>query len=676
MQCTSPWRTRYDGVAQTTNQRGSPERKAIHIGPAVASQSYLSIETLVNAAKKTGAAAVHPGYGFLSENAMFADAVTKSGLIFVGPPADAIRAMGSKSGSKHIMKKAGVPCTPGYEGEDQTMERFIKEAKDIGFPLMLKADAGGGGKGMRIVTDMSTFEENINACKREALSSFKSELILMERYVQKARHVEFQIFADSHGNCIHLFERDCSVQRRHQKVLEESPAPHLDPKLREEMGRAAVQAAKAVGYQGAGTVEFMLDANDPKKGFYFMEMNTRLQVEHPVTEMVTGLDLVEWQLLVASGFPLPIKHQKDVKLHGHAIEARVYAENTTQKLFLPGSGPVRHLIEPKTDVSTRVETGVRQGDVVSIYYDPMIAKLVVHGENRMAAIRKMVSKLIEYRIAGLPTNLDFIHRCILHPEFIHGGVTTNFIETHLHELIPKAHGQTEFLGYESQSEADLLSFIALGHRALFDHCDSNEDSSFSLFRVGMLGYESAFEKFSLQGPNRAKTSFEARMQRHDADPGWIHVSEFTSQGRTVCNQSKFRRRGDVIDVVFNGVHIAGIQVLSVKHPSSTTLYIFSEGKLPRLVYQIEQVIPVYANTKAKKGLGPVASMSIVSPMPGKIVKVLVKDGDDVQANQVLVVMEAMKMEHSLRAPRNAKVKSVLVKAGALVGDQVDVCLLE
>src|SRR5512138_352971 len=370
--------------------------EAVAIGPAAARESYLSVPRILEAARATGAQAIHPGYGFLSENAEFAEACARAGIAFVGPPAAAIRAMGSKSAAKALMEKAGVPLTPGYHGDNQDPAFLAKEAKRIGYPVLIKASAGGGGKGMRRVDAPEDFEAALAACRREAAQAFGDDRVLLERYVLRPRHVEIQVFGDRHGNCLHLFERDCSVQRRHQKVLEEAPAPGMTPERRAAMGAAAVAAAKAIGYVGAGTVEFIADQAGT---FHFMEMNTRLQVEHPVTEMITGLDLVEWQLRVAAGEPLPMA-QEQLRIRGHALEARIYAEDPDRG-FLPSTGKLIHLAPPAESLHVRVDTGVAQGDEITPYYDPMIAKLIVWDETRDLALARMLQALANYRIVGV-----------------------------------------------------------------------------------------------------------------------------------------------------------------------------------------------------------------------------------------------------------------------------------
>ncbi|XP_022912836.2 methylcrotonoyl-CoA carboxylase subunit alpha, mitochondrial [Onthophagus taurus] len=407
--------------------------EAYNIGPPAAAKSYLCGDKLLEIAKRTHSQAVHPGYGFLSENVEFAENCQKENVIFIGPPAAAIRDMGIKSTSKHIMSKAGVPIIEGYHGEDQSDTKLFEEAKRIGFPIMIKAVRGGGGKGMRIAQTESEFAEALESARNESQKSFADSVVLLERFVGEPRHVEVQVFADTHGNAVYLFERDCSVQRRHQKIIEEAPAPGISSDLRKELGMAAVRAAQAVGYVGAGTVEFILDRHT--HSFHFMEMNTRLQVEHPITEMITGTDLVEWQIKIASGEKLPLK-QEEITLNGHSFEARIYAEDPSGG-FLPGAGPLLYLSTPKPAEDVRVETGVRQGDEVSVHYDPMIAKLVVWGKDRSEALTKLQSKLIEYNIAGLETNVNFLLDLSRHPEFMAGNVHTNFIRDHNDTLFKK-----------------------------------------------------------------------------------------------------------------------------------------------------------------------------------------------------------------------------------------------
>ncbi len=427
---------------------------AVHIGAAPAKESYLVQERILSAAEQTGASAIHPGYGFLSENPEFADAVKAAGLIWVGPPASSIRAMGLKDAAKRLMSEAGVPVTPGYLGADQSAERLQKEADAIGYPVLIKAVAGGGGKGMRKVERAQDFAAALTSCRREAAASFGDDRVLLEKYVTRPRHIEVQVFADQHGNAVHLFERDCSLQRRHQKVIEEAPAPGMDAATREAVCGAAVRAARAVGYEGAGTVEFIADGSEGLRAdrIWFMEMNTRLQVEHPVTESITGVDLVEWQLRVASGEPLP-KAQEELAIQGHAMEARLYAENPTTG-FLPSTGPLTHLHLP---TSIRVDTGVVQGSEVTPFYDPMIAKLIVHAPSRRAAAAKLSRACADVQVWPIKTNAAFLARAAAHGDFVEGRVDTGFIERHLDQLVPAAQVSAEVLATAA------LSRIRAGH---------------------------------------------------------------------------------------------------------------------------------------------------------------------------------------------------------------------
>src|SRR6266853_6055003 len=406
--------------------------EAVLIGPAAARESYLVGERILEVAKRTGAEAIHPGYGFLSENEEFAEACEKAGVVFIGPPASAIRAMGSKSAAKALMGAAGVPLTPGYHGDNQDPAFLVQQADQIGYPVLIKASSGGGGKGMRRVDAAADFEASLASCKREAANAFGDEQVLVEKYVLKPRHIEIQVFGDTHGNCVYLFERDCSLQRRHQKLIEEAPAPGMTLERRAAMGQAAVNAAKAVGYVGAGTVEFIANQDG---SFYFMEMNTRLQVEHPVTEMITGLDLVEWQLVVAAGGRMPLT-QDQLRIDGHAVEVRLYAENPVRN-FLPSTGTLVHLRLPEEGPRVRVDTGVRQGDTVTPFYDPMIAKVIVHDRDRASAMRRMAVLMGETEVVGVTTNAALLKALCSHKAFVGGEVDTGFIERHRDDLFAK-----------------------------------------------------------------------------------------------------------------------------------------------------------------------------------------------------------------------------------------------
>src|SRR5258708_897400 len=404
--------------------------EAVHIGGSPPRESYLVADKIIEAARRTGAEAIHPGYGFLAENAGFAEACATAGIVFIGPPPAAIRAMGSKSQAKKIMEKANVPLVPGYHGDDQSPDLLAREAADIGFPVLIKASAGGGGKGMRVVESPEKFADALAGARREAKASFADDHVLVEKYLTRPRHIEIQVFADSHGNCVSLFERDCSIQRRHQKVIEEAPAPNMDPARRQAMGKAAVAAARAIGYQGAGTVEFIADQDGT---FYFMEMNTRLQVEHPVTEAITGQDLVEWQLVVAAGGKMPLK-QEQLRIDGHAVEVRLYAEDPARN-FLPSTGTLVHLRLPEEGPHVRVDTGVREGDTVTPFYDPMIAKVIVHDRDRVSAMRRMAALMGETEVVGVTTNATLLKALCSHKAFVGGEVDTGFIERHRDELL-------------------------------------------------------------------------------------------------------------------------------------------------------------------------------------------------------------------------------------------------
>ena len=410
--------------------------EAYHIGPSPVGESYLKADTILDVAKRSGADAIHPGYGFLSENAGFADACEAAGVIFIGPTADAIRAMGLKDAAKVLMEKADVPVVPGYHGENQDPTFLAHQADEIGYPVLIKAVAGGGGKGMRRVDNPADFDKALQSAQRESASAFGEDRVLVEKFVSCPRHIEIQVFADEHGNAVYLFERDCSLQRRHQKVVEEAPAPDMPEDMRKTMGEAAVAAVKAISYRGAGTIEFIVDTSDGLKAdaFYFMEMNTRLQVEHPVTEMITGQDLVEWQLRVAAGEKLPVT-QDELSINGHAVEVRLYAEDPAKKFF-PSTGTLHRLRLPTEDASVRVDTGVREGDTVSMFYDPMIAKLIVWDETRKGAVRRMARALESVEIAGLRSNTAFLAQIMQHPEFVAANIDTGFIDKHLADLVP------------------------------------------------------------------------------------------------------------------------------------------------------------------------------------------------------------------------------------------------
>jgi 3-methylcrotonyl-CoA carboxylase alpha subunit len=604
--------------------------EAVLIGPAPAKESYLLGEKIIQVALATGAQAIHPGYGFLSENSEFAEACAKAGLVFIGPPASAIRAMGSKSAAKTLMEKAHVPLVPGYHGDNQDAEVLHKEADRIGYPVLLKASAGGGGKGMRVVESSADFKAALASCKREAISSFGDDKVLAEKYLQRPRHIEIQVFADTLGNCVYLFERDCSVQRRHQKVLEEAPAPGMTEQRRKAMGEAAVAAAKAVGYVGAGTVEFIANQDG---SFYFMEMNTRLQVEHPVTEMITGTDLVEWQLRVASGEPLPMQ-QSQIRIHGHAIEARVYAENPDNG-FLPSIGKLVHARTPdavnfelggKPDpAGIRIDSGVREGDSISPFYDPMIAKLIVWGKDRNEALARMTQALAQYQIVGLSSNIEFLQRLIQSRAFASADLDTGLIERNHAELFPA-------------SVAVSLPVLALAAVKLIQLETKNESDPWGLGRGWRMN--SNLERSLRFLRNGEMNEVTVRYLAH----GW-HMT------------------GAGIEAVVNLINdeltlTVGNQTVSgtvVRHGEQ--VHVFSQGQHVELTY----VDPLLHAGEAETEAG-----QLTAPMPGKIVALLVEAGQTVKKGESLLIMEAMKMEHTIAAPVDGVVKELMY----LVGDQV------
>ncbi len=577
--------------------------KSVHIGPPPANASYLDVKAILRAAKVVGADAIHPGYGFLSENADFAQACAGAGLVFVGPPPAAIRAMGLKDRAKILMQEAGVAVVPGYLGAKQDAAHLATEAEKLGYPLLIKPVAGGGGKGMHRVDAALEFQPALEAAKREAKSAFGDDRVLLEKYIQRPRHIEMQIFADAHGNTIHLFERDCSLQRRHQKVIEEAPAPGMTASMRTAMGEAATRAARAVGYVGAGTVEFIADASQglKKDRFWFLEMNTRLQVEHPVTEAITGLDLVEWQLRVAAGETLP-KKQDEVHIHGHAIEARIYAEDP-QHDFLPSVGKLERLRFSET---VRVDAGVREGDAVSVYYDPMIAKVIAHGKTRDAAIEKLASALCETEIAGVRSNNAFLIRTLREADFRHGDVDTGFFEQHRSTIVPAGAS---------------LPPSVLAAAARFVVGEEGNQS-----RRNSSDPWNTLDRFRLGGPARWSVEFNADGKR-------ISVNEPTSPE--------------------NG-------------PAYPVLRLAS-GELAVIACGETHLLREYDPLALAEAAGR-ADERVIVPMPGKITRVLVKAGDHVTRGQPLAVLEAMKMEHTLAAPGDAEIDSVDVAPGDQVSE--------
>lgn len=609
--------------------------QAVNVGSGPASESYLLSDVILNAARDTKSDAIHPGYGFLSENAKFADAVQKAGMIFVGPPAKAIRAMGSKSASKALMQKAGVPLVPGYHGAKQDTKTLSEVAKEIGFPVLAKASAGGGGKGMRIVKSAADLTAAIDGAKREAKASFGDDRMMIEKYLTKSRHVEVQVFGDQHGNYVHLFERDCSLQRRHQKVIEEAPAPGMTASLRQAMGEAAVNAARAVDYVGAGTVEFLLSGKD----FYFIEMNTRLQVEHPVTEAITGQDLVQWQLRVAAGEVLPCQ-QDDLTINGHAFEARLYAEDP-DKGYLPQTGTLHHL-KFSDDPDVRIDTGVEPGDSVSVYYDPMIAKIIVHGVDRADALGKLQRALVATEIAGLETNLDFLLGITETPQFQKPKIDTSWLD----RLKPPKAGwrRVQMATPEIIAIAALHEIAKRGHAACLRAAKS-EDSFSPWFRTdGWRSIDLGHQDIQLSDAANNDTLHHVSAKAHP-DGGY----DFLIDGTTM--KAQLLDDGDV--------------VIDDTRRSASVVTIANQMTV--FIRDVRYVLSII--DPAAEGIDDgVSDGDLTAPMPGKITAVMVKAGDKVERGQPLIVLEAMKMEHTIAAPAKGQVTEVRYKAGDQVED--------
>lgn len=611
--------------------------EAYRIGPAPAAESYLRVEAILDACKRSSAEAVHPGYGFLSENAGFADACEKTGLVFVGPPADAIRAMGLKDAAKALMEKAKVPVVPGYHGDKQDEDFLAAEAEKIGYPVLIKAVAGGGGKGMRRVEDPADFAKELKSAQREAGSAFGDERVLVEKYVARPRHIEIQVFADGHGQAVSLHERDCSLQRRHQKVIEEAPAPGMPPEMRKAMGEAAVAAAKAIGYRGAGTVEFIADASDGLKpdGFWFMEMNTRLQVEHPVTEAVTGLDLVEWQLRVAGGEHLPMT-QDEVPLKGHAVEVRLYAEDPAKKFF-PSTGKLLRLRMPANMPHIRTDMGVREGDEVSMFYDPMIGKIIAHGETRLIALRTLRGFLSHMEVAGPKTNLAFLVAAMGHEAFVAGDIDTGFIERHLDVLVPEGGAGPRVLAL------GVAAHLLRREASLRSAGGSEPHSPWATGDSWVLGgCRGEILKFTVAGDEVALTVTP------DGD-GWRIAG---ADGGDIL-VSAMMDDDNVLNATVDGVRLTAACVAK-----GTGFILVHEAVATE--FEIADPLDVDVVSDADAG-------ALKAPMPGKIVQVLVESGAKVRKGAALVVMEAMKMEQTLTAGADA----VIAAVHAGVGDQVE-----
>jgi 3-methylcrotonyl-CoA carboxylase alpha subunit len=609
---------------------------AVRLGPAPAKESYLRGDAIIAAAKAARADAIHPGYGFLSENAEFAEAVAAAGLIWVGPPASSIRAMGLKDAAKALMIKAGVPVVPGYQGAEQSVAFLQAEAARVGYPVMIKAVAGGGGKGMRKVDRDEDFAKALEGAQREGQNAFGDPRVLIEKYVSRPRHIEVQVFADAHGNAVHLFERDCSVQRRHQKVIEEAPAPGMPEEMRHAMGSAAVQAAKAIGYRGAGTVEFIVDASKGLRqdAFYFMEMNTRLQVEHPVTEMITGQDLVEWQLRVAAGEPLPMR-QEDLEIDGHAIEVRLYAEDPA-KGFLPSTGALTRLKLPQAAAQMRTDTGVRQGDTVTMFYDPMIAKVIAWGETRSKAAEHLARALSEAEVAGVRTNLAFLIDLLRHKAFLAAELDTGFIDRHKDTLFPPAG--------EAPREARILAALdhVLRRKTAVDANRPWADDPWNALNGWRLGPPQSERLVFADGAEMTVTpdghGFRmALANQEDAVSGALGAD------------------GNILGMV-SGRRLKG----AVVHAGGERLVLLN-GRGHAFAFKD----PLAGDALNREG-----GLSLTAPMPGKVVSVFVKAGDRVTRGQPIAVLEAMKMEHTLSAPGDLIVETLPFAPGDQVNEGV------
>jgi 3-methylcrotonyl-CoA carboxylase alpha subunit len=605
------------------------------IGGPRPADSYLRGEVILDVARRSGAQAIHPGYGFLSENTAFARACTEAGIAFIGPRPSSIDAMGSKAAAKALMEKHDVPLVPGYHGDNQDAAFLAEQARRTGFPLMIKAAAGGGGKGMRIVRAEQEFADALASAQREAANAFGDTRVILERYVEHPRHIEFQVFGDTQGNVIHLNERECSAQRRYQKVLEETPSPFLTPERRTAMGAAAVAAARAVDYVGAGTVEFIVGQDGE---FFFMEMNTRLQVEHPVTEETLGLDLVEWQLRIAAGEPLPLR-QEDVHARGHAIEVRLYAEDPEQN-FLPGSGKLLRLRLPEPSRHVRLDGGVIEGDTVTIFYDPMIAKLIVHDRDRPQALERLREALMACEIAGPKSNIAFLERLTRHPAVVEGRIDTGYLDRHLDEFLAGDAAPAPRMLFAAAVAALLHDERAVTARARHGADPHSPWASADAWRIGHAGKR--IVALSLR-----EERYEVEAHGHDGDYRLCH-------GETVCRVQGARHDGTALSARFDGQSLR----LPVRADAQRVLVHDADGRRH-----------AFARAAAfawatKEGAG---GNQIIAPMPGRIVLVKAQPGDQVEEGQELLVMEAMKMELALKAPRAGTIDSI----GAAQGDFVE-----
>jgi 3-methylcrotonyl-CoA carboxylase alpha subunit len=624
------------------------------IGGPRPQDSYLRGDAILEVARNTGAEAIHPGYGFLSENADFADAVEAAGIAFIGPKAASMRKMGSKAGAKELMQAAGVPVVPGYTGSDQSPEVLAREAARIGFPLMIKAAHGGGGKGMRIVRALDEFLPALESCQREATGAFGRDRVLLERFVHHPRHIEIQVFGDAHGNVIHLGERECSAQRRYQKVLEESPSPFLTPQMRAAMGDAAVQAARAIDYVNAGTVEFIVD---PDGGFFFMEINTRLQVEHPVTELVTGQDLVEWQLRVAAGEPLPLA-QDELRQQGHAIEVRLYAEDP-EAGFLPGSGRLERLRLPEPGEHVRIDSGVVEGDAVTIFYDPMIAKLIVHDSDRAAALARLREALAGCEIGGPKSNIEFLERLVRHPAIVEATIDTGYLDRHLDEFMPAPVLDAGLL-----HAAAVAQLLADERQALASAAVSSDPSSpWAIADGWRLGHAGKRPLAFLYRGERVSLVAHGGAGRYRIEAGGVEAGDIHPGDGSAVEVEGARLDGNVLSGRFDGRG----RRFSIERDARRMVVHDGERRL-RL-----EPVEVYRRDDTGTATG---ADRIAAPMPGRVVVVKARNGDAVAAGQELLVLEAMKMELSLKAPRDGTVAEVRAAAGDFVEADAVLVVLE
>lgn len=650
-------------IPDAKSQHAHSSKWAFNLG---GTSAYLDQDKILSIAKSQNCKAIHPGYGFLSENAGFARRCNEEGIVFIGPPWRAIEDMGDKARSKEIMNKAGVPCVPGYHGQDQSTDTLAQEAERIGFPVLIKAVRGGGGKGMRIARSTADFPEMLQSAKSESRNSFGNDDVLVERYITTPRHIEVQIFADKFGNCVALGERDCSIQRRHQKILEESPAPHLDSGTRNDIWKKARAAALAVKYEGAGTVEFIFDNESGE--FYFMEMNTRLQVEHPVTEMVTGLDLVHWQILVAEGRPLPMTQQQvedTIKTRGHAIEARIYAENPA-KGFIPDSGKLLHVQLPKQTKDVRIDSGFVQGDEVSSHYDPMISKLIVRADTREAAVRSLAAALEEYEIAGPITNIEFLKRVCRSSDFMKGAIETGYIDKHRDELFAQTYIGDKVLAQAAIASVFQISVFSASSRPT-PYSVSSWLSSDSDFQCRTFSFHSADEQVQ---PGAMPTTHSVQLRQ--ISPG--HFSFSTYQSDDILCSATFDYVTSTLTTYFPATRLTSRVIFPPSSSSSSgtnsPIHIFNRGTLYRL-------IPAPPSWLAA-ALGVTENPnSLLSPMPCKILRVEVQPGDVVKKDQALLVIESMKMETVVRSPgEGLVVKRVVHGQGEVVGSGVELVEFE